>query len=440
MTVDQSRTLLYVVASLGLVIGIALFGVHSHKYLDEIPSSDFAINRAAAQQMLDGEPLYDRAGARARVEAEAGDAAKEAFLGTYSSFIGPPSTALAFTPWARVGYSTARTTFRVVELLCMVAAIAVAGLAVPRRNRLLAWLVGVAALTIFFPVMSTLALGQVDGFVMLALAVALWASVRERWYVVGAALGVAVLLKISPWIVLVFIVLRAGRHWKRVAVGAVGSVVLLVVASAIVGGRPHDFVTWFSDVAPTLARGNRSVENQSVPALLARLFTGADDLVETSTSLGALRYLGYAIGVFGAVGLWWWRRARSYDALELGVVILLALLSGPISWAHYLTWAILPLMLLADPERFEGSRRRAAALLVVLGGATALMALPVKYPTPEQVAAHWYYRPYSAAGTVALLAYLAVALYFLGGRDPVDPAPEDRPAVTAEPEPIRKIG
>ena len=262
--------------------------------------------------------------------------------------------------------------------------------------------------------MSTLALGQVDGFVMLALAVGLWASVRERWYLVGAALGVAVVLKISPWIVLVFIVLRAARHWKRVVVGAVVALVVLVVASAIVGGRPHDFVTWIDDVAPTLAGGNRSVENQSVPALLARLFTGATDLVETSTSLGALRYLAYAIGLLGSVGLWWWRRNRAYVPLEFGVVILVALLSGPISWAHYLTWAIIPLMLLVDPERLaRAGRRVTAAVLVVLGGATLLMALPVKYPTPEQVAAHWYSRPYSAAGTVALLAYLAVALYFL---------------------------
>ena len=254
MTVDQSRKLLYVVAALGLLFGIALFGVHSHKYLDEIPSSDFAINRAAAQQMLDGQPLYDRAAARARVEAEAGDAADEAFLGTYSSFIGPPSTALAFTPWARASYHTARTTFRVVEVLCMLAAIVIAGLAVDRRNRLLAWLVGIAALTIFFPVMSTLALGQVDGFVMLALAIGLWASVRERWYVVGAALGVAVVLKISPWIVL-----RVHRAPRGAALEACRRrrrrrVVVLVVASAIVGGRPHDFVTWVNDVAPTLAR------------------------------------------------------------------------------------------------------------------------------------------------------------------------------------------
>ena len=431
MTVEQCRKLLTVLAAIGLLLGIALFAVNSHKYLDD-PSSDFAINRAAAQQMLDGRPLYDRAEARARVEAEAGDAAEEAFLGTYSSFIGPPSTALVFTPWARVNYDTARTTFRVVELLAMVGAIFVAGLAVPRRNRTLAWLVGVAALAVYFPVMSTLALGQVDGFVMLALAVALWASMRERWYIVGAALGVAVLLKISPWVVLVFIMLRAARHWRRVAAGAIGAGLLLVAAAAAVGRRPHDVFTWINDVAPTLARGTRSVENQSLPALLARIFTSDTELVETATSLGALRFLGSALGLLGVIGLWWWRRDRAYAPLEFGVVILLALLSGPITWAHYLTWAIIPLMLLLDPERFARPRRHVAALVVVLGGATALLALPVRYPTSEQVAAHWYHRAYSGAGTVALLAYLAVALYFLGTEHPAgDAVQENRGSASA---------
>ena len=120
-------------------------------------------------------------------------------------------------------------------------------------------------------------------------------------------------------------------------------------------------------------------------------------------------------------------------ALEFGVVILLALLCGPISWAHYLTWAIIPLMLLADPERLAGSGRAGARRCSSSSAARPLlMALPVKYPTPEQVAAHWYYRPYSAAGTVALLAYLAVALFFLASERHGDaPAPEARRSLTS---------
>ncbi len=94
-------------------------------------------------------------------------------------------------------------------------------------------------------------------------------------------------------------------------------------------------------------------------------------------------------------------------------VILVALLSGPITWAHYLTWAIIPIMLLADPERLAGLRSPLVRRARSAGPANGLMTRRRWYYA-RAGAAHWYYRPYSAAGTVAALACLAVALYFLG--------------------------
>ncbi len=420
MSVAQSRRLLVVGALLGILGGMVLFIVHSHTYLDTNASADFAINRAAAQQLLDRDPVYDQDAERNRLKNEGlyhGQLAAESFTGTYSNFIGLPSTALAYAPWAHVNYDDALASFQIIEGLCLVGAVVITGFAVPRRDRVLAWLVGAAALFVFFPVMSTLSLGQVDGMVMLALAVAVWASARHRWTVVGAALGVAVLLKISPWIVLAFVVVRVGREWKRAVLGAVVTVAVLLVAAALVGGRPHDVITWVTDVAPTLARGNRSVENQSLPALLGRLFLGGNDIVSTTTPLGGLRFVGYAVAVLGGLGLWWWRRNRTFVPLELGVMILLALLAGPISWAHYLTWAIIPLMLLADPRRFAGPAWRTWTLAAVVAGSSALMVLPVKYWLPDQVAAQWWRRPYSGAGTVALIGYLVVTIALLA-RDP----------------------
>ena len=121
-SVDQVRKLLLAVALLALVAGVVLFAAHNERYLDEIPSADFAINRVAAQQMLDGLPLYDRAASRARIESEAPtfdvverDTAQTAYIDTYSSFIGPPSTALVYTPWAELGYKTARSGYRIDE-------------------------------------------------------------------------------------------------------------------------------------------------------------------------------------------------------------------------------------------------------------------------------------------------------------------------------------
>jgi hypothetical protein len=83
-------------------------------------------------------------------------------------------------------------------------------------------------------------------------------------------------------------------------------------------GRAGDLGTWVTDVARDLARGRRSVENQSLPALIERLFTASDNIVDTGIELGTIRFLGYALGLVGMFGLWWWRRHTPFDPLELG--------------------------------------------------------------------------------------------------------------------------
>jgi alpha-1,2-mannosyltransferase len=439
VTRGARRTRLLALAVLAVLVGVVFFAAHNRRYLHEIASSDFAINRAGAQQLIDGEPLYDRKAERARLFAEAGDvgpaereAMTTAFSDTYSSFIGSPPVALVHAPWAHVEYGTALATFRGVEALAMVAAVAIAGFTVRRDDRVVAWLVGAAALLVFFPVVSSLGLGQIDGLVMLALAIALWASTRERWRTVGAALAVAALLKVSPILLLVFMVLRVKRGRVGMLVGAAVATAGLLVTSAVVG-RAGDVVTWVRDVAPSLSTGNRTVENQSLPAFLHRLLAGGDDIVRTTTSLGGLRYVGIVGGVIGVLALWWWRRDRPYDPLELGAVVLIALLAAPVSWAHYLSWAILPLMLLASPERLVGPRARVAVLGGLLVLATALMALPVRFPSPDDVAAHPWTRVYSGAGTLAVLVYLVVAVLELAPDRSRRDAPEPSPRPSAAP-------
>jgi len=67
----------------------------------------------------------------------------------------------------------------------MAAAIVITAFALPRRSRLPAVLVGAGALLWGYPFAESIGLGQVDGFIMVALAIAIWASVRDQWRVVA---------------------------------------------------------------------------------------------------------------------------------------------------------------------------------------------------------------------------------------------------------------
>jgi hypothetical protein len=206
------RTLLVLGAVVAIVGGSALHA----RLLDE-PAFDFTINRVAAQRLLDGKDLYDRDAARSEIAA---DLDEPLGGGIFFTYVGPPSTALLHTPSAQLGYSSARWSFEFLQAILMLAAVLIVGLAVPRPRRAAVWLVGLAALPFFYAVAWSLGLGQIDGFVMVALAVAIWASVGRRWYLLGVALGFAMLLKISPWLVLGFMLFRVGRQWCRVALGA----------------------------------------------------------------------------------------------------------------------------------------------------------------------------------------------------------------------------
>ena len=108
--------------------------------------------------------------------------------------------------------------------------------------------------------------------------------------------------------------------------------------------------------------------------------------------------------------------------LELGAIILVALLAGPVTWDHYPTWAILTLMLMVDLQWWEHRRAAESAVLgVVLLGATGLMHKSTQYPTPEIVASDWSRRVESGTKTIAMLAYLAVALWLMARPPEEDP-------------------
>jgi hypothetical protein len=125
------------------------------------------------------------------------------------------------------------------------------------------------------------------------------------------------------------------------------------------------------------------------------------------------------------------RRRRPLVPLELGAVILVALLAGPVTWDHYPTWGVLTLVLMADLRWWEGRRvGEIAALFVVLAGGLATMWKKTLYPTPDVIRSDWTRHLESGTKTVGMLAWFAVALWLLAR--PLDhAAPEEGPEASA---------
>jgi alpha-1,2-mannosyltransferase len=338
-------------------------------------------------------------------------------------------------PFLAFEHDTAARLFRFASLLEMLAALALAAWALSPPARVPALLFGAGALFWGFPTIKSLALGQSNGLVMLGLALGLWGISRERWGVAGIGLGVATILRVSPVLLLVYLLLRGKRKpvWWAAGTAAV------TVATAAIVGRPGDLLVWLRDVTPEVSKGTMRAYNQSIVGALSRLTTGATDLF-ISRSPGAWYLLAYVLWAVALFGLWRLRRGKPLDLLEFGILILVAVAAGPLSWDHYATWALLTVVLMADFTRWTRLRPvEAVGLLVVLGIGFAMFHTGVQVPSPEAIRADWWMRLYTVRNVAAILMYLGVAAWLLVRSPTSDPGqPEwsderDTPVGTALP-------
>ena len=415
------RRLFVLLGVLFVLTGAVNFATSSWDLVRDQPPVDFELNWVAAHRLVHREPLYDRAASKQDGLDLIGQEFEFSNGGTYASFIGTPATALLYAPFVPFDHDRAADLYRAGQIALMLAAIVITVFALPPRSRLPGLLAGLGLFLWIYPVAESISLGQVDGFIMLALAIAIWASVRDRWRLVGAALGIAALLKISPGLLLIYLVLRGRRTVILPAIVSAGA--LLGLATVV--GRPGDTWTWATDVLPEVSKGGLLINNQSIPAWVARLFGHNLSWLSLDTDLGAWRFIAFIVMVVGVAAVFLVRRGKPYVPLELGAVILVALLAGPVTWDHYPTWAILTLILMVDLQWWEQRRAVETAVLgVVLLGATGLMRKWTQYPTPEIVASDWTRRIESGTKTIAMLAYLAVVLWLMA-RPPDGRAPEE---------------
>jgi alpha-1,2-mannosyltransferase len=396
--------------------------VRSGDLIEQQEPLDLHINMVAAERLVDGLPLYETDDSRARAIERGGEAMEGAYRAPTNSFVGPPSTALVHVPFTLFDQPTDVAVFRMAALVGMVGSLAIVALCLPRGVRLDGWLLGGGALLWATATVDTLRFGQGHELVMLGLAVAMWASSRERWAWAGAAIGVAAALKISPVLLLVYLL---GRGHRSALWGFLASVSGLTAVAALVG-RPGDLVTWVRDVAPDVSAGVGRTINQSLPAFLSRLsITGADHA--STAPLGAIRLIGAPLVLGALVWLWYRRRGRGVDPMELGVLLLVGLVVGPLTWWHYATWACLPIVLLADPARWGDLSRTATKVkAATLGLGLVLLAAPMDFPSAAALDADRTLRLSSSPTLAAVVALLVVGALSLVDPDRApDPAADD---------------
>lgn len=249
------------------------------------------------------------------------------------------------------------------------------------------------------PALATLALlpafhlelfyGQVDGVMLLLLALAAVGAERGRTWAPAAAWALAVLLK--PPAVLLGLFLLVRRHWRVIPASLVIGLLLAVPSVARYGFeglwvQTHAWLETLARTTPPWALGHNP---QGLPTLLLSLVWPADT---EPTGRALTLAQGLALALFVAVVLW--SRAGPVELLALcclGVTLL-----SPLAWrANFvMAWPLLR----ATAE----SRTRGGLALLVLAGLTAgLTSDTVLGAEASRQVLLW--RPYALVFTALLL-------------------------------------
>ncbi|MBV9090264.1 MAG: DUF2029 domain-containing protein [Mycobacteriaceae bacterium] len=393
------------------LVAVVTFAFAAWRVLGHLPYRiDVEVYRMGARAWLGDRPLYS------------GGALFHTSVGLNLPFTYPPLAAIAFCPIAWVSFPVASVTITLITLVLLLVStvIVLSGLKVwsaPARWWLAALVVGLAVIHLE-PIQSDLSFGQIN-VILMTLVIADCVPRRTPWPR-GVLLGVAIALKLTPAVFLLYLALR---REPRAALTAVVSFLVASLAGFVLAWR-DSLQYWTATVRHTERIGNASLNtNQNIAGTLARLPLTASE-----------QFGMWTLGCLAVLALLVWAARRLLRAgepvLALMCIALFGLVVSPVSWSHHWVW-VLPAVLTTGVAAY---RRRNPALAAVTAAGVALMVwTPIELlPEHREATASWWRQLVAASYVWWALAVIAVAGATVAVRAAERPAARlDEPAVPA---------
>lgn len=360
----RSHVVLLVLALYFLAVGVAKPLLRPHDY------SDFVTFYSAAGTFALGLSPYDENTLHRQEPPQ--------YSGWVGRYLYPPPFAAAYArPLLRLPFPTARALWVWLECLAYL----LAGVALTQVTfgtlRRRAWMATAFLFLPFTPFHFDLKLGSVSGHLLLLCSLFLLARSRGKENLAGLALAAAILLKLSPALLLLVLLVRGER--RLVLRTVVATALLVFLCLPWTGWSVYgDYLT---QVLPSLARGNYSwFSNQSLDAFFWRLFVPNPDTTPWTASplLYALLTATTSCGILAALlrVTWLERRCPPGRDEAPALSLLAASLLARITWEYMVVLALPCFLVGLRTFRRGGLGRRATG---GLAAAFALCALPFPY-------------------------------------------------------------
>ena len=337
---------------------------------------DVDVYRMGGRAWLDGRPLYAD-GAIFRTQA-----------GLELPFTYPPLAAIGFSPLAVVPLPVASLAITAVTALLAVLSIwviltrldvgadwALTGSAWARRVWLAAGIVAMSVTTLE-PIRANVSFGQIN--VVLMTLVILDCVPRTTRWPRGVLIGLAIALKLTPAVFLLYFVLRRDI---RATLWAGASFVAATALGAVLAWR-DSVEYWTTTVRHTDRIGNATLNtNQNIAGALARL--------ELGERLQFVVWVALCLATL-ALTVWAARRvlAAGEPTLALICVALFGLVVSPVSWSHHWVWG-LPVCTVTAVLAYR--RRNVPLAALTAAGVLLMLWSPITLlPEHREASASWW--------------------------------------------------
>jgi len=270
---------------------------------------------AAARAVLNGQPLY-----APFLHHPFPDPALR------PAYIYPPVFALLVAPLGLLSDAAANILWLAVGQAALVAAL----LLTLRWLRPPAWAVTaiLCATASFYPLWVDAVQGQANLLILLLVTGGI-AGIAQGNAKFGAALGVAAALKLTPLLLLAWLLLD--RRFREAA-WMLGALIGVTAAAALV--RFDDTLIFFRQVVPALAHGSAIYANQSLQGIIARVAT--NNPYTPPWTVVSWAYLVAPTLIVAFIGLWMVRTRRQPAMLRAAAFLPLVPLASSVTWPHHL--------------------------------------------------------------------------------------------------------
>ncbi|MFC7533467.1 glycosyltransferase 87 family protein [Actinoplanes sp. GCM10030250] len=199
-----------------------------------------------------------------------------------------------------------------------------------RRKGWTPWFAFAVALCLalsFEPVRETITFGQVNTLLLALVTADMLFGVAKGRKWAGAGIGLAVAIKLTPGVFLLYLLVT--RRWRALTTAIGAAAGATVLAGALFVDQSREF--WTSALWDTNRVGLLYyLSNQSERGFLARL---PIETIESKVWLA---------GVVATLGFWAWRVARAPGDVVGGLALtgVLGCLISPVTWIHHCVWLI----------------------------------------------------------------------------------------------------